>query len=81
MAFTPDLPLPRFELGRKAHGISRRELNTVAWHQSQGVPEVLDEIALSDFIPSWNRATQMHKAPSIDASSRRLSVDQKRQDR
>jgi hypothetical protein len=81
MAITPDLPLPRFEFGRKAHGITRSELGSVTWRQSQSVPEMLDKIALSYFIPSWNSATQVHKASSIDASRRRLAVDQSREDR
>jgi hypothetical protein len=81
MAFTPDLPLPRFEFGREAHGVSRSELGAVAWHQPQCIPEVLYEVALSHFIPSRNRPTQVHQAPSIDTSSRRLPVDQSREDR
>src|SRR5207249_11386736 len=81
VAFTPNLPLPCFEFGRKAHRISRRELGSVARHQPQGVPQVSCEVVLSHFIPSRNSPTQMHEAPSIDTSSRRLPVDQRRENR
>jgi hypothetical protein len=81
VAFTPDLPLPRFEFRRKAHSVSRSELCSVAWYQPQGAPEVLYEVALSHFIPSRNSPAQVHEAPGIDASGWRLPVDQSREDR
>jgi hypothetical protein len=81
VAFAPDLLLPRFEFGRKAHGVSRSELCSVAWHQPQGIPEVLYEVVLSHFIPSRNSPTQVHEAPSIDTGGWRFSVDQSREDR
>jgi hypothetical protein len=81
MAFTPDLALPRFEFGRKAHSVGRGEPCSVAWHQPQCVPEVSHEVVLSHFIPSWDSPTQMHEAPRIDTGSWRLPVDQSREDR
>jgi hypothetical protein len=53
----------------------------MSWHQPQGAPEVLYEVALSYFIPSRNSPTQVHEAPSIDTGGWRLSVDQSREDR
>jgi hypothetical protein len=81
MAFAPDLPLPGVEFGRKAHGVSRSELRSVAWHQPQSIPEVAYEVALSHFIPLRNSPLQVHEAPGIDASGRWISVDQSREHR
>jgi hypothetical protein len=81
MAFTPDLPPPGFEFGRKAHGVSRGELYSVAWHQSQSITKVAYEVVLSHFIPSRNSPTQVHEAPGVDTSGRRISVDQSREHR
>jgi hypothetical protein len=51
MAFTPDLTLPRFELGCKVYRLSGGELGTVAWHQAQRVPQVSYEAVLSLCMP------------------------------
>ena len=48
MAFTPDLPSVHvLSLAAKRTASAAAKLGAVAWHQPQGMPEVLHEIALS----------------------------------
>ena len=66
-------------MGRETYSIRLGKLRSVAWHQPQRVPQVLHEVLLNHFIPARDVTTQMHEAPGVHTSCRRVAVDQGRE--